>query len=85
MSYHSSVGYEANHVLYKHEYISDKVYDNALELIDGIKVELIDGYANSLWEYDFVHTWENPDSISEEEFTVEKDQFDNSFKGIEYK
>ena len=67
--------------LYKHEYISDKVYNNALEVIDGIKAEIIKGYANSLWEYDFVHAWEKPDSISDEEFTAEKDLFDDSFKG----
>jgi len=67
--------------LYKHEYISDKVYNNALEAIDGIKVEIIKGYANSLWEYDFVHTWGKPDSISDEEFNVEKELFDDSFEG----
>ncbi|OGO80288.1 MAG: hypothetical protein A2Y21_02550 [Clostridiales bacterium GWC2_40_7] len=67
--------------LYKHEYISDKVYNNALEVIDGIKVEIIKGYANSLWEYDFIHAWGKPDSISDEEFNVEKELFDDSFEG----
>ena len=66
--------------LHKHGYISDKVYNNALEVIDGIKVEITKGYANSLWEYDFVHTWEKPDSISDEEFNAEKELFSDSFK-----
>ena len=65
--------------LYKHAYISDKVYNNALEVIDGIKVEIVEGYVNSLWEYDFVHAWGKPDSISDEEFNAEKELFDNSF------
>jgi len=66
--------------LYKYGYISENVYYDALEVIDGIKVEIIKGYANSLWEYDFVYAWKKPDSISDEEFIIEKNLFDDSFK-----
>lgn len=62
--------------------IFDKLvyYGHSDLVIDGIKVEIIKGYANSLWEYDFVHTWGKPDSISDEEFNAEKELFDDSFK-----
>ena len=66
--------------LYQQEYISDKVYNNALKVIDGIKAEIIEGYANNLWEYDFVHVWEKPESIRADDFAAEKKLFRDTFE-----
>lgn len=66
--------------LYKHKYISDMVYNEALEIINVIKTELINKDIQTLWEYSYVHTWEKPDSMTDEEFNYEKILFNNSFK-----
>lgn len=41
--------------LYRYEYISKEVYDDAMEIINNIKVEIIEGNRKHLWEYNFVH------------------------------
>ncbi len=65
--------------LYNHGYISDEVYYDALEAIQTIKIEIITGNANHLWENNFVNIWGKPESIKDEEFTSEKEKFDESF------
>ncbi len=42
-------------------------------------MELIEGLRYSIWEYNFVHSWVKPDSISEEEFNKEKEYFEKTF------
>ena len=41
----------------------------------NFKPQIIKGFDQSLWQYDFVHRWPRPDCVSEEEFTAEVDHF----------
>jgi len=59
--------------------VSDDNYFDALEFIKYTRMELIEGLRDSVWEYDFVHSWVKPDSISEEEFNKEKEYFEKTF------
>lgn len=68
--------------LYKNEYISKKTYDHAIGGIYDLQHELIEEYTNNLWKYEFVHTWGKPDSMSDEEYTFEKDLFRTSIAQI---
>lgn len=65
--------------LFMHKYISEKVYYNAIDIIDSIKAEIITGNFNSLWEYNFVHMWGKPDSMEDKDFQVEKELFNDSY------
>jgi hypothetical protein len=59
-------------------YISKSVYDNAQKIILEEKAWAILKYHNMLWKNSFVHHWQKPDSINEEEFINEKYLFLNT-------
>ena len=62
--------------------ISTRTHQQALEAATMVKQEIIKGFSNSLWEYDFVHHWLPPDSVSEETFTAETQQFADSIQQV---
>jgi hypothetical protein len=61
------------------ELISQKIYDEFLEQSKRLKGVAIGQFIHYLWEYDFVHTWGRPDSISETEFEEEHKIFRKSY------
>ncbi|MDJ0705207.1 MAG: hypothetical protein QNJ46_18135 [Leptolyngbyaceae cyanobacterium MO_188.B28] len=62
--------------------ISAKTHQQAIEAATAVKQEIIKGFSNSLWEYDFVHRWLPPDSIAEETFITETQQFVDSIQQV---
>jgi len=59
-------------------YISKSVYDNAQKIILEEKAWAILMFNHVLWSNNFVHHWQKPDSINEEEFENEEIVFLNS-------
>ena len=62
--------------------IPESVHQDACDHVAALKPDVINGFGNSLWKYDFVHRWTRPDSISEEEFQAEADLFRASIKDV---
>jgi hypothetical protein len=61
------------------ELISQNAYDEFLEQSRRLKGIAIGQFIHDLWEYDFVHTWGSPDSVSETEFEEEHKIFRKSY------
>ena len=59
--------------------VSEEIALQALQFITGMKMELIEGQEDSIWEYSFVHSWGRPDSVGEEDFFSEKEYFERTF------
>lgn len=66
--------------LNKYDYISDDVHDAAMLEISSIQAEITKARADELWEYNFVHHWGKPDSVSEQDFIEEKEAFEHTFR-----
>jgi hypothetical protein len=64
--------------LYKNEIISEQNFLNALEVIKKAKGKLIHHYIIDLWSYNFIHSWQKPDCVSETEFSEEHKIFQKS-------
>ena len=62
--------------------ISTGTHQQAIEAATAVKQEILKGFSTSLWEYDFVHRWLPPDSVSEETFTAETQQFADSIQQV---
>ncbi len=62
--------------------ISEEIALQALQFISEVKMELIEGQEDSIWEYSFVHSWGRPDSVEEEDFLREKEYFARTFAEI---
>ncbi len=62
--------------------VSEEVTLQALQFITGMKMDLIEGQEDSIWEYSFVHSWGSPDSVGEEDFLSEKEYFERTFTDI---
>ncbi|HEY5562947.1 MAG TPA: hypothetical protein VIK72_14545 [Clostridiaceae bacterium] len=61
--------------LLKRNLISKSTYKNTLGIIDISKKAFIFRNNKDLWNYDFVHRWEKPDYLSQEEFEGERELF----------
>lgn len=61
------------------ELINHKTHDELLEQSRRLKGIVIGQFVHYLWEYDFVHTWDRPDSVSETEFEEEHKIFRKSY------
>ena len=59
--------------------ISQMTYDDFFEQSRRLKGLVIGQFAPDLWDYDFVHTWGRPDSVSETEFEEEHKIFRKSY------
>jgi len=66
--------------LKKYNYISDDVHDSAMIEIANIKAEITKARADELWKYNFVHHWGKPDSVNEQDFMMEKEAFEHTFR-----
>ena len=62
------------------EIISQEIFDNFLEASKILKGKVIGQYTSDLWNSNFVHSWEKPDSISAIEFSEEENIFKKSIK-----
>lgn len=61
--------------LYSVDLIDQKNYENAIMVSKNLKTKVIETLSENLWNYNFVHLWQKPDSISESEFEKEKNLF----------
>jgi uncharacterized protein YchJ len=68
--------------LINNQLVSEEIALQALQLITEMKMDLIKGQGDSIWEYTFVHSWSRPDSIGEEDFLKEKAYFERTFSEI---
>lgn len=64
------------------ELISTGVYEKFIDESKRLKGIVIGQFTDDLWKYEFVHTWQKPDSVSETEFLEEQKIFR---KSIEFK
>jgi SEC-C motif len=64
--------------LFEKELITSKIYDEFIITSRELKGIFIADYFSKLWEFDFVHRWQKPDSISEIEFVEESKIFEKS-------
>ncbi len=55
--------------------ITKETYDNFINISKIVKGYIIAEDISRLWEYNFIHTWEKPDGISEVEFVQEEKIF----------
>lgn len=62
--------------------VSEEIALQALQPITELKMDLIKGQDDSIWEYSFVHSWGSPDSVGEEDFLKEKGYFERTFAEI---
>ncbi len=65
--------------LQSYKIISEHEYQAAISVIKKVKEKFKSENKPDLWEYTFIHSWQKPDSISEEEFLVEKKYFRDTF------
>lgn len=65
--------------LQKNKFVDLQIYMETLEYINCVKMELIEGIGNDLWKYNFVHSWDMPDSINTDDYQKEKDLFEQTF------
>lgn len=68
-------------VLRSTQIISDEVHDRAIAIATDVKATFIENYPH-LWKFDFVHRWQPPDSISDEDFAAEAQQFAASLEDV---
>lgn len=61
--------------LYSKQIIAEQIAQRAIAATQELKTQLIQGFSTYLWQYDFVHRWPRPNSVSEAEFTAEAEQF----------
>lgn len=59
--------------------VAEEIKENSLKHIKAIKKMLMHSYRQELWNFDFVHAWGKPASISMEEWSEEQDKFAKSF------
>jgi hypothetical protein len=59
--------------------LKDDIYTEALKFVKHVKLEVLEGLKDSIWEYDFVHTWVKPDSISDQDYIKENEYFEKTF------
>ncbi len=64
--------------------ISDETYNHFINMTKYLKGVAIYKHFKYLWNFNFIHTWNRPDSISEEEFVAENDIFDKTFDNYIY-
>jgi len=55
--------------------IDEEVFQGAIAESQNFKTSLREGLSKYLWQYDFVHRWPCPDSVPEDEFAAEAEQF----------
>ncbi|NJP12053.1 MAG: hypothetical protein HC866_23435 [Leptolyngbyaceae cyanobacterium RU_5_1] len=69
--------------LYDLQVIEERIYQKVIAATRALKPQLIKGFQTQLWQYDFVHRWQKPDSIPEAEFLAEAEQFAASLEQSE--
>lgn len=65
--------------LQEKQVISAEVAEGAISVAQDLQPKLIDAFKQSLWQFDFVHRWPCPMSVSAEAFAAEAEQFAASF------
>ncbi len=64
--------------------ISDETYNHFIYMTKYLKGVAIYKQIKYLWNFNFIHSWERPDSISEAEFNAEKNIFNKTFDNYIY-
>jgi hypothetical protein len=64
--------------LYLNELITEQTYKTSIENINKVKIKFMENSEEKLWQYNFVHKWNKPESVTEEEFEEEKRRFGES-------
>ncbi len=59
--------------------VSEKTYKNSISILNRLKGYYIGFNLIDLWEFNYVHTWGKPDSITETEFLEEEKLFRKTF------
>ena len=59
--------------------INDESYTNYTKTASMLKGDVIRGFVPKLWDSNFVHSWNKPDSISQNEFDAENNIFIKSY------
>jgi len=67
------------------EIIRQSTFDNFIEISRIMKGKVIGQFTRDLWNSNFVHSWEKPDSISAIEFNEEEKIFKKSIHFTDYK
>jgi len=65
--------------LYSNKLISEIIYSHNFHILQHLKGIFISSYISSLWKYNYVHTWQKPDGVTEIEFLEEAKIFKKSF------
>lgn len=65
--------------LEKEQLVSLKIKEKMSQHIEKMKKQLINTNKSELWQYDFVHVWNRPISITKENCSEEAKQFQESF------
>ena len=65
--------------------IYDELYANHIKAASMLKGDVIRGFVPKLWNSNFVHAWNKPDSVSQNEFEVENNIFIKSYDFKSYK
>jgi hypothetical protein len=69
--------------LHEHQIIEESILQKAIAATNALKTQLIQGFQQRLWQYNFVHRWQRPHCISEAEFVAEAEQFAASLQQSE--
>jgi hypothetical protein len=64
------------------EIILPSVHKEVIKHVASLKPDARKAFRNNLWEYDFVHRWTPPDSVSEKDFSAESEQFKTTIKNV---
>lgn len=65
--------------------IYDELYANYIKTASMLKGDVIRGFVPKLWNSNFVHSWNKPGSISQNEFDAENNIFIKSYDFTPYK
>lgn len=65
--------------LRSYEIISQETYTSFIQTTKQLKGKVIANFSTDLWNFNFVHSWQKPDSILEIEFIEEEKIFRKSF------
>jgi hypothetical protein len=69
--------------LYERQIIAESIFQKAIAATNALKPQLIQGFQQRLWQYNFAHRWQRPHCIPEAEFVAEAEQFAASLQQSE--
>lgn len=60
--------------------IAGSVHRDVIRSVNSLKTRLMKGFGSTLWQYDFVHRWTPPDSVSDADFAAESERFSKTIE-----